>query len=128
MQSKDFIKIRNVLGKTQEQLAQALCISIKTVQSFEQGWRKVPAYVERELLLLFSLKTHLNVNTRSCWNIKKCPAEWKEKCIIWELKVGHLCWFLSGTFCEGKFHKSWGNKIKLCRKCEVYTSQLRINN
>jgi DNA-binding XRE family transcriptional regulator len=122
MQSKDFIKIRNVLGKTQEQLAQALCISIRTVQSFEQGWRNVPVRVERELLLLSSLKTNLNVSTRSCWNIKKCPLEWKEKCIIWELKAGHLCWFLSGTFCEGKFQKGWDKKIKLCRKCEVYKS------
>jgi DNA-binding XRE family transcriptional regulator len=122
MQSKEFSKIRHMFGKTQEQLAQILCISTKTVQSFEQGWRNIPIHVEREVLLLYSLKTRLNVAKRSCWNIKKCPQEWKDNCIIWELQAGHLCWYLSGTFCEGKLHRGWDDKMKLCRNCEVYTS------
>ena len=122
IKSKEFSKIRHVLGRTQEQLAQVLCISTKTIQSFEQGWRNIPKHIEREMLLLLSLKTHLNMSSRSCWNITKCPSEWRENCIIWELKAGHLCWFLSGTFCQGRFHNCWDNKIKLCRKCEVYTS------
>lgn len=125
MQGKEFSKIRHALGKTQEQLAQILCISTKGIQSFEQGWRHIPVHVEREILLLLSLKTRLTMSSRFCWNIKKCPSEWRENCIIWELQAGHLCWFLSGTFCQGKIHSCWDSKFKLCRKCEVYTSMLK---
>ncbi|MFC1846527.1 helix-turn-helix domain-containing protein [Chloroflexota bacterium] len=122
MQSEEFSKIRNVLGKTQKQLAQILCASPKAIQSFEQGWRNVPKHIEREMLLLLSLKTHFNEDTLSCWDIKNCPGEWRDNCIVWELKAGHLCWFLSGTFCQGSIHTNWDDKIKLCRKCEIYIS------
>lgn len=120
MQSEEFIKIRHVLGKTQKQLAQVLCSSITTIQSFEQGWRNVPVHIEREILLFLSLKTHSEGTTRVCWNIKKCPDDWRVNCIVWELKAGHLCWFLNATFCQGCLQGNWDNKIKICRKCEVY--------
>ena len=120
MQNEEFIKIRHVLGKTQKQLAQVLCSSTKTIQSFEQGWRNVPIHIEREMLLLLSMKTHSEGSTRVCWNVKNCSSEWRENCIVWELKAGHLCWFLSGTFCQGRIHRLWDEKIELCRKCEVY--------
>lgn len=128
MLGKEFLKIRHALGKTQKQLAQILCVSQKAVQSYEQGWRNIPRHVELELLLLLSLKTHLNRTTRFCWNIRNCPSEWRENCIVWELKAGYLCWFLSDIFCQGKIHKFWDDKIKLCSKCEVYTSIRQSSN
>ena len=120
MKSKEFVKGRQVLEKTQKQLAEILCISPKSIQSFEQGWRNIPVHIEREMLLLLSLKHHQGQGARFCWNIKHCPFEWKANCIVWELKAGHLCWFLSGTYCQGKFRKCWNEKMKTCRKCEVY--------
>ena len=50
--STEFLKARKVLDKTQKQLAELLGISIKAVHSYEQGWRKVPTAVERQMYFL----------------------------------------------------------------------------
>jgi len=124
MDSKEFSQIRHHLGKTQNQLARLLCVSPKAVQSFEQGWRHIPVNVERQLLFLLSLKRASDENKRPCWEIKNCPVEWRDNCSAWELKAGHFCWFINGTFCQGKIHESWDDKIIFCRTCEVYKSML----
>lgn len=49
MDRKEFCHIRQKLNKTQKQMAQLLGTSVKAVHSYEQGWRKVPAYVERQI-------------------------------------------------------------------------------
>jgi DNA-binding XRE family transcriptional regulator len=126
MESKEFSKIRHCLGKTQNQLGRLLCVSTKTIQSFEQGWRRIPESAERQLLLLLSLKRYSDENTGPCWEIQNCPAEWREKCAAWEFKVGYYCWFINGTFCQGKFQENWGRKIKLCRQCKVFRSMLPV--
>ena len=124
MESKEFANIREYLGKSQSQLARLLCISTKSVQSFEQGWRKIAVNIERQLLYLLSLKRIKEKKANHCWAIKKCPIEWKINCAAWELKSGYLCWFINGTFCEGKEQKDWHEKIEVCRHCEVFKSIL----
>jgi DNA-binding XRE family transcriptional regulator len=124
MQKKEFSEIRNYLGKSQKQIAQLLCISTKAIQSYEQGWRNIPANIERQLLFLYSLKKSLDKNSRPCWEITKCADDWRQNCTAWELKAGHLCWFISGTFCMGKSQDSWGEKIKVCRECYVFRRML----
>jgi len=124
MDKKEFSQIRHVLGKTQEQLARLLCVSPKAIQSFEQGWRNIPASAERQLLFLLSLKRSLDEKTGPCWEIKNCPDKWRDNCIVWELQARHFCWFINGTFCQGMIHKNWNEKIQLCRECEVYRSML----
>ena len=47
--------IRRLLGRTQQELAHALGISTKAVQSYEQGWRKVPAHMMIQLFVLLAL-------------------------------------------------------------------------
>ena len=49
MDSKEFSRFRKRLNKTQKQMAQLLGVSIKAVHSYEQGWRSVPAHVERQM-------------------------------------------------------------------------------
>ena len=115
MQNNEFSKIRRYIGKSQKQLAQLLCVSTKAVQSWEQGWRNIPASTERQLLLLLSLKRKPDKRDKPCWEIENCPVEWKQNCSAWEFKTGHLCWFINGTFCQGKLQKSWGKKIKKCK-------------
>ena len=124
MQNKEFSDIRHYLGKSQKQLAQLLCISTKAIQSFEQGWRKIPANAERQLLFLLSLKKQLDDNTNPCWKIKNCPVEWRENCSAWEFKAGHFCWFINGTFCQGRSEENWEKKIKICQDCKVFQSRL----
>ncbi|MCL4417752.1 MAG: helix-turn-helix domain-containing protein [Actinobacteria bacterium] len=124
MQNKEFSDIRHYLGKSQKQLAQLLCISTKAIQSFEQGWRKISASTERQLLFLLSLKKQMDDSTEPCWKIKDCPIEWRQNCSAWEFKAGNFCWFINGTFCQGRSEESWEKKIKICRDCKVLQSRL----
>ena len=100
-------------------MAELLGISIKAVHSYEQGWRKVPAHVERQVYFLISRKRRDSTHLQPCWNIKKCPPEQRENCPAWEFRSGTLCWFINGTVCEGEAQVNWREKMKICRKCEV---------
>jgi hypothetical protein len=55
-----------------------------------------------------------------CWQIKNCPAEQREKCIVWQYQAGYYCWYINGTFCQGRVHETWGEKMELCEECEVF--------
>lgn len=124
MESEEFIKFRKRLDKTQQQIAELLGVSIKAVHSYEQGWRNVPGHVERQLyFLLASLKKDSETN-RPCWSVKKCPPERKKNCPAWEFQAGKFCWFINGTICECKARKSWKDKIKICKQCEVMQNLL----
>jgi len=120
MQTSDFTRIRHFLGKTQLELANLLCISPKAVQSFEQGWRKIPAMAERQLLTILWLKRPAETVNKPCWETKGCPTEWRDRCIVWEYKARSLCWLLTGTYCQGVVLSRWDRKIELCRICEVF--------
>ncbi|MGZ5547936.1 MAG: transcriptional regulator [Nitrososphaeraceae archaeon] len=91
-------------------MTQLLCVSVKAVQSYEQGWRNIPSYIERQLLLLISLKKTPNRKIKPCWDLKDCAPEWRVKCIVW--------------YCQGKIQKNWNDKIKLCRECVIYKDML----
>lgn len=121
MDNNIFSKARSKLGKTQRELAELLGVSLKAVQSYEQGWRSVPLHVERQMyfLLIYQRKNKKKL-LLNCWNQKNCP--YKEQCPAWEFQAGHLCWFLSGTMCECTAEKNWKNKIEICRKCEILSS------
>ena len=121
MESKEFIGIRKKLNKTQKELALLLGTSLKTVRSYEQGWRNIPTHAERQLYLLISRKNSNN-KQKPCWFVKKCPSERKEQCPAWEFQAGKLCWFVCGTICEGTIQKNWDEKMEICRSCEIYKS------
>lgn len=125
MNSEEFLRARKKLDKTQKQLAELLGTSIKAIHSYEQGWRRVPGHVERQIFFLLSRMRRKNHKEhRNCWIIKKCPPDRKKKCPAWELQAGKLCWFINGTICEGEVQKNWAEKMKICRRCEVLSSLL----
>jgi DNA-binding XRE family transcriptional regulator len=125
MDSKEFLKARKSLNRTQKQLSELLGTSIKAIHSYEQGWRKVPGHIERQIFFLLSRNGGKDVKKpQSCWTVKKCPSERKKQCPAWELQAGKLCWFINGTICEGKVQKNWEEKMKICRECEVLSSLL----
>lgn len=115
----ELITIRKRLNKTQKQMAELLGVSIKAVHSYEQGWRKVPAHVERQAFFLLSRARGTVKNLKACWTVKKCLPEIKEKCPAWEFRSGTLCWFINGTICEGVTRSDWKKKMEVCRECEV---------
>ena len=120
MESEEFFRFRKKLDKTQKQIAELLGTSIKAIHSYEQGWRRIPGHVERQLLFLISSKNGSARGLKPCWVIKKCPRESKNKCPAWEFRIGKLCWFINGTICEGAAQKNWHEKMKICRACDVF--------
>jgi DNA-binding transcriptional regulator YiaG len=56
MDKMEFSQIRQGLAKTQAELARLLCVSPRAVQSYEQGWRDIPAGIERQLLFILSYR------------------------------------------------------------------------
>ena len=120
MDSDNFKEVRSRLAKTQKELAQLLGVSIKAIHSYEQGWRKIPHHVERQLLFLVSRIINDDQPNKKCWEIQKCPANKLAKCPAWEFKSGDLCWFINGTKCSGEAHSSWANKMEECRECPVF--------
>lgn len=126
MESAEFVHYRKQLGLTQKELAQLLAISIKTVHSYEQGWRNIPKNIEKQFYFLISRQNPPTLNSQLCWVIKKCPPERKKLCPAWKYKEGHLCWFINGTICEGQVHKNWSEKIEICRNCKVFEQILNF--
>ncbi len=121
MDSGVFSQARKKLGKTQKQLAELLGTSLKAVHSYEQGWRSVPAHVERQIFFLVSSMKGSNRSRKPCWVIKRCPSERRQQCPAWEFQAGRLCWFINGTICEGTVQMNWQEKMKICRSCEVFS-------
>ncbi len=117
--SKEFFYFRKRLNKTQREMSQLLGTSVKAIHSYEQGWRSVPGHVERQVFFLLSRKRGGVSRQKSCWVMKKCPREHREKCPAWEFQAGRLCWFINGTICEGAVQGNWNSKMKMCRDCEV---------
>jgi DNA-binding XRE family transcriptional regulator len=120
MQRDEFKTIRKQLQKTQKQMAQLLGVSVKAIHSYEQGWRSIPVSVERQLFFLLSRIQPDGAQKKNCWTIKKCPPQRKKRCPAWEFNSGKLCWFISGTICQGDIQPTWKEKMKICRSCEVF--------
>jgi len=124
VEKEEFSRTRQYLGKTQSQMAQLLGVSLKAIQSFEQGWRNIPVHTERQVLFLLTLERPDAKQSKPCWVMRKCPKELKRKCPTWEFQARHLCWFINGTFCQGKVQESWQKKMKICRQCKVFRNML----
>ena len=124
MDSNEFSVFRKRLNRTQKQMAQLLGTSLKAIHSYEQGWRNVPAHVERQLFFLLSRERGKSDPRKPCWILKKCPSKQKKRCPAWEFQAGKLCWFINGNICCGAPQVNWKDKMKICRNCEVLTTLL----
>lgn len=120
MEKAEFSKIRKKLGKTQKQLAALLGMSLKTIHSYEQGWRSIPAHIERQLFFLLINQRQRHNQLAPCWEQKECDQ--KEDCPAWEFQSGHLCWFLCGTLCECTSESTYREKVNVCRSCNIFQS------
>jgi DNA-binding transcriptional regulator YiaG len=102
MTGQDFARLRASLGKSQRELAELLGLSLKAVESYEQGWRNVPAHVERMLyFLLFKLNEDGIKAEEPCWKSMNCPSDRRASCVAYVAKEGRFCWFFTGRLCAG---------------------------
>ena len=119
MSGADFAGLRASLGKSQRELAELLGISRRTVESYEQGGRIVPSYIERLLYFLrFRLNEEGSKTVDPCWKVRNCPEDLRSRCITYVAMKGHVCWFLTGRLCDSA---KKGEAEGGCDTCDVFT-------
>ena len=123
MTSDEFYLARGKLGKTQEQLAELLGVSLRTVHSYEQGWRNIPEHTEKLIYFLLIKQKARREKITPCWEIKNCQI--KDNCPAWEFDSGHLCWYLCGTLCDCSKDICRIPKMLTCKSCDIFKSLLR---
>ena len=129
MEDNSFKDIRARLNKTQKEMARLLGVSVKAVHSYEQGWRKIPHHVERQILFLLTrFLTNEEESIGKCWDVLNCPEHRRKLCPASEFNSGDLCWFINGTMCSGKNHNSWEEKMDECKECIVFKSFFKNMN
>ncbi|HUW42333.1 MAG TPA: helix-turn-helix transcriptional regulator [Rectinemataceae bacterium] len=117
MNSETFSGLRALLGRSQRELADILGVSLKTVESYEQGWRRVPANIERILyFLLFKLNEVALEGEEPCWEATACPDSKREHCVAYLAKEGRFCWFFTGRLCAA----SGAEGAASCHDCPVF--------
>ncbi len=122
----DLQEVRKALGKSQAELAELLGVSTRAVQSYEQGWRPVPAHVQRVAsLLLFLDWRERGGRVKPCWDIRRCSDDVRSKCTVGQLAAGDLCWLLMGYRCRGRTQRSAEVQMARCRSCEVMRQWLK---
>ena len=120
LDASQFKTYRSEMKKTQQQMAQLLGVSLKAVQGYEQGWRNIPPAVERQLLFLIYQVRIRGKEQKPCWVGQNCQERKRRRCPAYEFNLGHLCWFVNGTLCDGKPQRSWDEKIETCRACDMF--------
>jgi transcriptional regulator with XRE-family HTH domain len=131
MSGQEFARLRATLGRSQRELAELLGLSLKAVESYEQGWRKVPAHVERLLyFLIFKLNEDEIRAEDPCWESKACPDDVRTKCVAFVAKEGRFCWFFTGKLCAIAKASASGSATdggadgRGCYSCEVFMRML----
>ena len=123
MNKTDFSVCRKKLGKTQKQLAELLGISLKTIHSYEQGWRTVPTHAEKLLYFLLINQRGKKSASMKCWEEKHCSV--KEQCPAWEFDSGHICWYICGTLCDCTKDACHLGKMEICKSCDIFKSLMK---
>jgi|GEM_PF-2171482 len=64
---------------------------------------------------------------KNCWEIRNCELHKNGRltlifgeCVASSENMGHSCWMLAGTFCDGQLQGTAAQKEDKCRKCPVY--------
>ena len=64
---------------------------------------------------------------KNCWEIRNCELHKNGRltlifgeCVASLENMGHSCWMLAGTFCDGQIQGTAAQKEKKCRNCNVY--------
>jgi DNA-binding XRE family transcriptional regulator len=122
-----FRSARRQFGVTQAHLAAALGTSLKTIQSYEQGWRHIPTRVLTQLLVLLAIYRRRELGAVPCWKLKHCPSEVRRTCASYTLGDGQLCWFVTAGGgcggCAGSGRRK--DSMPPCLGCEVVRRLLR---
>lgn len=118
--------VRTELGLSQAALADLLGVSPRTVQSWEQGWRRPSDALEKSLLLLvMAWRQGDTLGSQVCWDVLNCSDDEREQCLAYRSRQGHLCWFLTGNICRGRHLRRWRDKKGMCAECAFFRRLFR---
>lgn len=110
-------RIRRSLGMTQATVARTLGVSIRAIQSYEQGWRETPTSITLQMLVLASAYRAPELGAKACWEVTGCSATQKSQCPCRHTN-GQLCWLVSGRMC-GASAGSEAASLQSCLDCLV---------
>ncbi len=124
MTSVDITRLRSVreaLGKSQQDLAGLLGVSVRAVQSYEQGWRHTPLDVQKLALLLLYLQRQNGTPPRPpCWVTRGCDPTARAACSAREFGGGQLCWLFSSATQRCKVTSDGlDHSLSTCVSCPV---------
>jgi hypothetical protein len=121
----EFSSLRTRLQRTQREMAELLGVSLKAVESYEQGWRRIPGNIERILyFVLFKMNQNLFNSRDRCWIDKKCPPRARANCPAWIAREGLYCWFLTGKMCRS-IKGTRTAKGMSCSACNFFEKRLK---
>jgi DNA-binding XRE family transcriptional regulator len=129
MDGPAFAEARAMLGKSRRELAAILGLSPKAVESYEQGWRKVPDSIERMLyFLVLKLRGASAAGLKPCWELRGCAEEARSSCVARIAGEGSFCWFLTGRTCASasKAAREEGRAAgaRYCYSCPAFSRLL----
>ena len=117
-------RLRRVLGVTQTELADALGISAKAVQSYEQGWRDTPLRIVKQLLTLVAMNKEDAKNGKPCWIVRECEPKAVETCPANKITHGRYCWAVASKACA-EYHGDPDPTVLGCLDCDVVKQFLK---
>ena len=119
-----FRMLRKGLGVTQSALADGLGLSIRAVQSYEQGWREPPLRVVRHVLTMLALKYNGGVAQAPCWEVTACPESVRDECLTYKVGTGSFCWLMGSQRCRSRRAGKGWRQIP-CLNCPILSGVLR---
>jgi DNA-binding XRE family transcriptional regulator len=124
----DLKSLRRKIGKSQREMSRLLGISLRAVQSYEQGWRTMPPWVQKLAMLMVFLygQNERPKTARPCWEVLDCARDLRADCDAFQRRVADFCWLVTGHSCHGRELGSWEAKLAECRDCPVMAQWLAL--
>jgi DNA-binding XRE family transcriptional regulator len=111
-------RLRTIMGWTQCQAATFLGLSKKAIESYEQGWRRIPERVLQDLLTLVAAKRRYPGSFRPCFKVLNCPDTFRDVCFCRSKMAGRFCWLTASACCHQN-HPEFGKGMTVCLRCPV---------
>jgi hypothetical protein len=92
--------VREILGLSQKELSAVLAVSPKAIQSYEQGWRRIPVRVLSQLFVVLAESRRRTLKDIPCWQLVGCPPATRDHCLSHTAGTGALCWVLTSRTCR----------------------------
>jgi DNA-binding transcriptional regulator YiaG len=91
--------VRKTMGMTQVEFADVLGVSVRAVQSYEQGWREIPPSTLRHMFAVLASVRREQLDEVPCWELTGCDAAARSDCRSHRLGKGLFCWLVAGSGC-----------------------------